>query len=124
MDFAPKRFGNTIVLSPAGRIDHSSAEAFTDGLLAHMGTCRAGQDLLVLDLSGVPYIASVGLRALMMASKRAKAQEGTFVVAALQPVVQEIFAITRFTVIITTFPAVRDALAALSPEALRAFDTA
>ncbi|HWT81920.1 MAG TPA: STAS domain-containing protein [Candidatus Methylomirabilis sp.] len=124
MDIVAKRFVNTLVLSPAGRLDHAATEGFTGSLLAHVATCRAGQDLLVLDLSGVPYIASVGLRALMIASKQAKAQGGTLVLAALQPVVQEIFEISRFTVILTIFPSVRAALAALSSAALQAFDTA
>ena len=124
MDIPMTRFENTLVLAPAGRLDHAAAEGFTAALLAQLGTCRAGQDLLVLDLSGVSYIASVGLRALLLASKRAKAQEGTLALAALQPVVQEIFAISRFTLLFPIFPAVRDALAALSPAARQAFDAA
>jgi len=124
MDLAPRRFGNAIVLSPAGRLDHATADDFKDALLAQMGSCIAGQELLVLDLSKVPYIASVGLRALMIASKQVKVQGGTLVVAALQPVVKEIFEISRFTLVFNTFPSVRDALAAISPSALQAFDTA
>jgi anti-sigma B factor antagonist len=124
MNLAARRIGNTIVLSPSGRLDHAAADGFKDALLAQMGTCVAGQDMLVLDLSGVPYIASAGLRALMIASKQAKAQGGTLVVAALQPVVKEIFDISRFTLVLNTYPSVRDALAAISPSALQAFDTA
>jgi anti-anti-sigma factor len=112
------------VLSLAGRLDHATADGFKDALLAQMGTCKAGQDLLVLDFSGVPYIASVGLRALMIASKQAKAQGGTLVVAALQPVVKEIFEISRFTLLFRSYPSVREALAAISPSALQVFDTA
>ena len=124
MDLVPKRFGNTVVLSPAGRLDHATAEGFKDALLAQLGTCTTGQDLFVLDFSGVPYIASVGLRALMIASKLAKTQGGTLVVAALQPVVKEIFEISRFTLLFPSFPSVRDALAAISPLGLQAFDAA
>ncbi len=124
MDLAPKRFANTIVLSPVGRIDHASAAAFREALLAQMGTCSAGQDLVVLDLSGVPYMASSGLRALVVASKQAKAQGGRLVAAALQPLVKEIFQISRFTLVFTVFPSVRDALAAISASALQALDTA
>ncbi len=124
MDLAPRRFANAIVLSPVGRIDHATAGGFKEALLGQMETCVAGRDVLVLDFSGVPYIASVGLRALVIASKRAKAQRGTLVVAALQPVVREIFQISRFTLVLTTFPSVRDALAANSPSALQAFDAA
>ncbi|HSB72876.1 MAG TPA: STAS domain-containing protein [Candidatus Methylomirabilis sp.] len=122
MEIAVTRLENALVLSPAGRLDHAAAEGFMTALQAHLGTCRAGQDLLVLDLSGVPYIASVGLRALMVASKQAKAQGGTLVIAALQPVVSEIFEITRFTRLFAIYASVRDALAALSPSALQAFD--
>lgn len=123
MDLATRRFGNTIVLSPAGRLDHAAADGFQGALQAQMEACIAGQDLLVLDLSGVSYIASIGLRALMIASKQAKAKGGTLVVAALQPIVKEIFEISRFTAIFTIFPSVRDALAAISPSALQVFDT-
>ena len=124
MELAARRFANTLVLSPAGRLDHAAAEGFTGALLGHLETCRAGQDLVVLDLSGVPYIASVGLRALMLASKQAKTQGGTLVLAALSPVVQEIFEISRFTLIFPLFPSVRDALAVRAPAALQAFDAA
>jgi anti-sigma B factor antagonist/stage II sporulation protein AA (anti-sigma F factor antagonist) len=124
MDIAVKRFENTLVLSPAGRLDHAAAEGFTTVLLKRLETCRAGQDLLVLDLAEVPYIASVGLRALMMASKQVKAQGGTFVLAALQPIVQEVFEITCFTPLFPIYPSVHDALAALSPSAVQAFDAA
>ncbi len=122
MDLSPRRFADTIVLSPVGRIDHATAGGFKEALLGHMETCIAGRDALVLDFSGVPYIASVGLRALVVASKQAKAQKGTLVVAALQPIVREIFQISRFTMVLTTFPSVRDALAAISPSALQVFD--
>ena len=42
----------------------------------------------------------------------------------LQPVVAEIFALSRFNAVLEVFPALRDALAALSPEALAAYDAA
>jgi anti-anti-sigma factor len=124
MELAPRRFAKTLVLSPAGRIDHVTAEPFKVALLAQLGTCADGQDRVVLDLAGVEYIASAGLRALMLASRQAKAQGGTLVVAALQPVVREVFEISRFTLLFTVFPSVRDALAAISAESLVAFDAA
>ncbi len=67
------------------------------------------------------YISSAGLRCFMLAEKQAKAQGGTVVVAAMQPVVKEIFEISRFTLVFDTFATVRDAIAKLSPSALEAF---
>ena len=124
MDLAPRRFAETVVLSPHGRIDHATAEEFKTALLAELDACAPGRDRVVLDLGGVEYIASVGLRALMLAARQAKAQGSTLVVAALQPLVREVFEISRFTLLFTVFPTVRDALASLSPDALVAFDAA
>ena len=44
MDLAPKRIANTAILSPAGRIDHATAEAFKAALAPHVARCAAGQD--------------------------------------------------------------------------------
>ena len=72
MDLPLRRFADTVVLAPAGRIDHGSAERFKDALRPHLTRCATGQDQLVLDLSGVDYISSAGLRVLMLARKQAK----------------------------------------------------
>jgi anti-sigma B factor antagonist/stage II sporulation protein AA (anti-sigma F factor antagonist) len=123
MDLGPRRFAETVVLSPTGRIDHATAEGFKTALLAELDA-GGGHQPMVLDLGGVEYVASVGLRALMLGARQAKAQGRTLVVAALQPLVHEVFEISRFTVLFTVFPSVREALAALSPDALVAFDGA
>ena len=122
MDLTPKRYADTVVLSPVGRVDHSTSEGFKNALAPHMARCAEGLDRVVLDFAGVEYISSVGLRVLMLASKQAKTQRGSLGVAALQPAVREIFDISRFTMVLDVFPSVREALAMLSPPALAAFD--
>jgi anti-anti-sigma factor len=124
MQVPSRRFGEAVVLSPSGPLDHSTAEAFQSALLARLDSCVAGGDRVVLDLAGVDYIASVGLRVLMLASRKVKAQGGTLVLAAMQPVVKEIFDISRFAAILEAFPTVREALAKVAPGALSAFDLA
>lgn len=124
MDLTPKRYVDAVVLSPSGRIDHSTSEGFKAALAPFLARCAAGQDRILLDLAGVEYISSVGLRVLMLASKQVKAQGGSIGVAALQPDVKEIFDISRFTMVLDVFPSVREGLARLSPAALAAFDAA
>jgi anti-sigma B factor antagonist/stage II sporulation protein AA (anti-sigma F factor antagonist) len=70
--------------------------------------CAQGHPIL-LDFSGVDYISSAGLRVLMMASRRSKAQKGTFAIAAMQPMVQEVFAISRFNLIVPCYASVESA---------------
>jgi anti-sigma B factor antagonist len=112
MGLSAARHGTASVVSPRGRIDHASAEAFKEALAPHLGECRPGHPL-VLDLSGVDYIASVGLRVLMLAARQARAQGGTLLVASLTPLVREIFEISKFTLVLRCFPTVEDALAGL-----------
>src|SRR2546427_6531339 len=112
MDLAQKRLAGTVVLAPSGRIDHATAEAFKTSLGPHVARCAAGQDRVVLDFGAVDYISSAGLRVLMLAAKQAKAQGGVLAVAALQPIVREIFEISRFTLVLNVFPTLDEALAA------------
>lgn len=109
---ATRRHGNVLIAGPRGRIDHASAEAFKAALAPHLDACRPGHPL-VLDLTGVDYIASIGLRVLMLAARQAKAQGGTMVIAGLRGLVREIFEISKFTMVFTCYPGVAEALAAL-----------
>jgi len=87
----------------SGRIDHASSDGFTAALEPLV--VLAGKDTppLLLDLSGVDYISSVGLRALILAHRRVTSQGGRFAVAALQPLVQEVFAIARLNLLIPCY---------------------
>jgi anti-anti-sigma factor len=123
MELVSKRFADTAVLFPQGRIDHATADQFKAALAPYLAPAAA-QDPLVIDLTGVEYISSVGLRVLMLASKQAKAQGCALAVCGLQPVVREIFEISRFNLVLQVFPSLREALAALSTEALDAFGAA
>ncbi len=124
MELSPRRFADAVVVTPAGRIDQSSADAFRDALAPHLARCAKGADRVVLDLSDLEYISSAGLRVLMLAGKQSKAQGGTLLLAGLQPLVREIFEISRFTMVFEILPSVREALAKASSTALAAFERA
>ena len=99
----------------------SRADGFKRALEPHLEQCKAGADVVVIDLSAVDYISSVGLRVLMLAAKQSKSQGGAIAVAALKPVVKEIFEISKFNLVIPCFPGVHDALGELAPAALSAY---
>ena len=122
MELNPKRYADTVVLSPVGRIDHATSEDVKQALAGHLARCAAGQDRLVLDFSAIEYISSAGLRVIMLAGKQAKAQGGTLVMAGFRPVVREIIEISRFHLIFPVYPSVREALGRISPPALAAFE--
>ena len=122
MEFTSRPLADIVVAAPVGRIDHASAGEFAAALAPLLEACADGRGSIVLDLGGVEYISSVGLRVLMLAAKQVKPRRGEIVIASLQPVVREIFEISRFTVLFPSFATTREAVAALSPAALAAFD--
>ena len=116
------RYGNALVLGVAGRLDQDNSDAFRAELTPHIEKAARDGGSVVLDLSGLDYVSSAGLRCFMLAARQAKAQQGRIMVAALQPMVAEIFAISHFNLVFEIFPTVREALAAASTEAAAAFD--
>lgn len=122
MEFTSRPLADLVVATPLGRIDHASAELFKAALAPLLDACAAGRGRIVLDLAGVDYISSVGLRVLMLAARQVKDQRGEMVIAGMQPVVKEIFEISRFNFLFGSFSTVREAVARLSPAALAAFD--
>jgi anti-sigma B factor antagonist len=124
MQVSQERYGDALVLAPVGRVDNSTTDALRSDLSAFVENCRDGGDRLVLDFSKVDYISSVGLRVLMLAAKKVREQGGLIVVAALQPVVREIFEISRFNLVFQCFGTVREALGKVSAAALAAYDSA
>jgi len=113
MEVSPRRHGNILILSPHGRIDHVHADAFKIALDKHLAECKTDGVQVVLDFGAVDYISSVGLRMLMLAARQVKAQGGRIVIAALQPLVDEVFKISRFNLVYQVFHGVDDALAEL-----------
>ena len=109
MNLATREQSGTLIVSVSGRIDHASSEEFSTALTPLMDRCAHGLPAVLLDFSGVEYISSAGLRVLMMASRRAKAQQGAFAIAQLQPMVQEVFAISRFNLIVPCYATVEAA---------------
>ena len=118
MQVTSQPFGDATVARAVGRVDHASAAAFEAALMPLIADLGACNGTLVLDFSGVDYISSVGLRALMIAAKQMREHKAQLIVTALQGVVAEIFAISRFDRILTVTPTLDDALALCSPPAL------
>ena len=122
MTVHPRRYANAVVLSVSGRLDQDTCDAFRVELMKHVEATARDGGAIVLDLSQLEYVSSAGLRCFMLASRQAKAQHGRIVVSALQPMASEIFEISHFNLVFQVFPTVREAVAAVSADALALFE--
>ena len=121
MSLPAQRFADTLVAAVAGRIDHHSAAEFETALSPLLQRARDEHLHMVLDFAAVDYISSVGLRVLMIAARQQREDKAQLVVSAPQPVVAEIFAISRFDRVLLIKPGLDDALGACSADALAAY---
>jgi anti-sigma B factor antagonist/stage II sporulation protein AA (anti-sigma F factor antagonist) len=122
VDFSSQRLADVVVAVPVGQIDHPNAGRLEQALAPVLDTADPHMSALVLDFSRVDYISSMGLRVLLMAAKQLRKRNARIAVAALQPVVAEIFGIARFSHVLEVFPDVRTALGQLSKDALAAYE--
>jgi anti-anti-sigma factor len=124
MNVSSRRYANAALVQVSGRLDQDTCEAFRGQLMGFVDQAAHDGGAIVLDLSQLEYVSSAGLRCFMLASRQAKAQHGRILVAALQPMVAEIFAISHFNLVFQVFPTVREAVGTVSLEASTAFEKA
>lgn len=96
------------IVAPVGRVDESTATAFSERLIGEAGAARTQ---LVLDLSGIAYMSSRGLRALTLAQREATRSGSTIVLARPNETMREILAISRYDMIFKVAETIEDALA-------------
>lgn len=114
MEATTRHVGAVRIFSPSGRIDQANVDQFQRALEPYLDECSAQGSPLLLDFSAIDYISSVGLQVLILASKRVKAQAGRMAIAALTPVVAEIFQISRFNLVVRVLNGIDDAVADLT----------
>ena len=74
------------------------------------GWIDEGDIRFIVDLTGLDYISSAGLRGILTSVKRLKAAGGQMVLTSLHGTVKEVFEISGFNTIIPIFESVKDAL--------------
>ena len=96
MDWVLERSAARLVGRPRGRVDETTWEAFSQALTSAVREAAAAGGLpLVVDLTGLDYMSSRGLRALTMA-KREAGETVRITLAAPNDRMREILAISRY----------------------------
>lgn len=103
--------GRVSVVRLAGRLDAAGADRI--GLRFTAAVVAQGRPALV-DLSGVSFIASMGIRLLISSAKGLKAKGATMVLYGAQPMVQDVLEQAALDQILDIVPSEADALARLA----------
>jgi len=97
MNWSEEIRNGTIVATPRGRVDESTAQKFADDLAAGVGrAAEMPSKRLVLHLASIEYMSSRGLRALTLAKRKADAASVRIALAAPTDIMREILAISRY----------------------------
>jgi anti-anti-sigma factor len=101
------RHGHTAVFTPAGELDHHTADLLSEPLGAAMD---AGATRLVVDCSQLEFCDSTGLNVLLGARLRAESQGGSVHLAAMRPTVARVLEITGAEAVFTVHDTLDQAL--------------
>lgn len=113
MEITRSSAGNSIpVLRLAGRLNQASADALHTAAMDIAGDedCKA----LIVDMGGVDFIASVGIRSLIRPSQSLAMRGGKLAVANLNPQISDFFKLTGLDQMFRVYESVADAAAGVA----------
>ena len=108
MDIQVTQTGGVTLVVPKGDLDMGTADQMKRTL---SDLIEKGQSKLVMDLTGVAYVDSSGLGALVAAMKQARAVGGNLKLCGLQEDVRSIFEMTRLIKVMSVHATRQEAVA-------------
>ncbi len=93
MELSKEKATGCTLLTIKGKIDAVTSPVVEKELL---GLIETGEKVFILNLSGLEYISSAGLRSILSAAKQLKAKEGKLIFSGVQGPVKDVFKISGF----------------------------
>jgi len=110
MQLLKHKQGECIVIAAKGKLDGSTSSKFEAEVIEWLG---GGDKLFVLDLAGISFVSSAGLRVLLYMAKRAKRTGIQIVLSSPSAIVTEVLEISNFTALFTVCATLDAAVLAL-----------
>ncbi len=113
--------GTTRILALSGRLD---TETSADVELSLQDLLAAGERNFLIDMTGIGYVSSAGLRVLLATVKQLEGGKGSLRLCGLNPSVRQVFDVAGFSKLFALFPdrnaALGEAAPAIRPEVVLA----
>ncbi len=119
MTINERKEGDITILLAQGRLDSTSAQD-TDRKLSSI--IDGGVLHLVLDLSGLEYVSSAGLRVFLSAAKHMRKVQGKLALTSPSPQVKQVLDMAGFSTILPIFATMEEAVRSFPSAALRQDD--
>jgi anti-anti-sigma factor len=111
MQVSEVKEGETLILVLEGRLDSTTSADFEKQIV---DAIHNNEKHIVIDLAGVDYISSAGLRAVLIGAKQMNAGYGKIALCGLSEKLQEVFHMSGFDKILTILPTRGEAVAAVA----------
>ena len=111
MDISTRYEGGIPVLVLSGRLNQGTADALHSAAMEAAENAEKG---LIIDMGGVDFIASVGIRALIRPSQSMAMKGGKMAVANLNPQMSEFFSTTGLDQMFSVYETVAEAAEGIS----------
>ena len=98
------------VTKVAGRMDATTVTAFSEEC---QNLLNSGAGRVIIDLGGLEYISSAGLRGILTMVKSCKAKGAALAFCSLQFMVADMFKLSGFTSMLNVFDSIDEAVASL-----------
>lgn len=95
------------IVKASGRLDATTATEFEKFCLESI---QQGESMLVVDLAGLEYMSSAGLRSILVVGKKLKSAGGSLSFSSLTPNVAHVFSISSFGSMFTVYDSLEKAL--------------
>ncbi|MFM7083887.1 MAG: STAS domain-containing protein [Hyphomicrobium sp.] len=110
LDLKLSTIGSFPVVSVVGRIDNATAHHFEESLMKIMDSHSYN---LIIDLKDLEYTNSTGLRAFLVAARKARQSNKRLVMSQIKPNIREIFDISGLSEWCSIYSSISEARAGL-----------
>ncbi len=106
MTITEHREGGLLVLAVEGRLDHAGAGEFQTRACRHIAD---GERAMVVDFQGTSFVASMGIRALILPAQEMAKAGGRLALAGLSPQLRRLFEISGLLKVFQVYPTAAEA---------------
>lgn len=101
-----------LILSVEGRLDHESAEIFRT---TASKAIDAGSRAVLVDFGGTTFLASMGIRALILPSQELTQRGGSMAITGLSAELKKLFELAGLYQLFTVYPSVEEGVRSMAP---------